>query len=111
MSAHTVSSTALRAEVNGGIKTVILTLAGSASYDAGGSVADLSSHFVSKVYGVKVLAVSPHGSAKYLAAFVPGASYAVATGKVKLHDVTAASGAEASGDLSATTWTLEATGV
>lgn len=110
MSAHTLVST-LQHETFLGIKKAVVTIAGSASYDAGGSIIDLSSLFPSKVYGAAHVAVSPHGSAKYHLAFVPGASNGPALGKVKIHDVTAASGAEASGDLSATTFTLEVTGV
>lgn len=112
MSAHTVSSTALRSEVNNGVKTVVVEVTGTASYDTGGSVADLSSHFSSKVYGAKLLAVSPHASGKYRPSFIPGSSYAVATGKVKLYDITANPGAEVTSttDLSATTFTFEVTG-
>lgn len=110
MSAHTLVST-LQEETFIGVKKATVTITGSASYDAGGSLIDLSTVFKSKVYGATQLAVSPHGSAKYQLAFIRGASDGPALGKVKIHDVTAASGAEASGDLSATTFTLEVTGV
>jgi hypothetical protein len=110
MSAHTLVST-LQEETLIGLKKAVVTATGSASYDAGGSILDLSSIFKSKVYGVTQVAVSPHGSAKYQLTFIRGASDGAALGKVKIHDITAASGAEVSGDLSATTFTLEVTGV
>jgi hypothetical protein len=110
MSAHTLVST-LQEETLIGLKKAVVTITGSASYDAGGSLVDLSTIFKSKVYGVAQIAVSPHGSAKYRTSFIRGASDGAALGKVKIHDITAASGAEASGDLSATTFTLEVTGV
>lgn len=110
MSAHSLVSV-LQVETILGIKAALVTFTGSASYDAGGSLLDLSSVFPSKVYGLAQMAVSPHGSAKYQPAFVRGASDGPALGKVKIHDVTASSGAEASGDLSATTFTAIAIGI
>lgn len=110
MSAHTLAST-LRAEVTGGIKKAVVTVTGSASYDTGGSTLDLSSIFT-LVYGVNVIAISPHASGKYNDRFIPGASYAPSTGKIKLYDTTTDPGAEVSSttDLSATTFTIEVTG-
>lgn len=110
MSAHSLVST-LQVETILGIKMALVTFTGSASYDAGGSLLDLSSVFPSKVYGLAQTAVSPHGSAKYQPTFVRGASDGPALGKVKIHDITASSGAEASGDLSATTFTALVFGV
>ena len=112
MSAHTLVSYPV-VEALLGMKKAVITITGTASYDTGGSTLDLSSLFPSKVYGLREIAVSPHGSAKYKLSFVPGSSYDPATGKIKIHDVTAASGAEVTSttDLHATTWTLEVTGV
>lgn len=110
MSAHSLVST-LQLETLFGIKVAVVTFTGSASYDAGGSILDLSTLFPSKVYGLVQAAVSPHGSAKYQPVFVRGASDGPALGKVKIHDITASSGAEASGDLSATTFTAIAIGI
>lgn len=109
MSAHTLVSTLV--QTLGDMKVAVVTFTGSASYDAGGSILDLSSIFPSKVQGLAQVAVSPHGSAKYQPTFIRGASDAPASGKVKIHDITASSGAEASGDLSATTFTAIAFGV
>lgn len=96
----------------GDIKSAIVDVAGSASYDTAGSLVDLSGIFPSKVHGVKVIAVSPHGSDKYRAVYIPGASNAPALGKLKVRDLTAASDAEVTSttDLSATTFTLEVLG-
>lgn len=105
MSAHTLASTVMN-EILFGMKVALVTVTGSASYDAGGSILDLSTIFPSKVYGAVQAAVSPHGSAKYQLAFVPGASQGPALGKIKIIDATTDPGAEASGDLSATTFTL-----
>jgi len=110
MSAHSLVST-LQLETLFGIKVAVVTFTGSSSYDAGGSTLDLSTLFPSKVYGAAQLGVSPHGSAKYQPAYVPAAQNAPSSGKVKIHDITASSGAEASGDLSATTFTALVFGV
>lgn len=110
MSAHTLASTVDTSLALGGLKVATITVTGSASYDAGGSTLDLSTIFPSKCYGLSQTGVSPHGSAKYQPTYVPAAANAPATGKVKIHDITASSGAEASGDLSATTFTFLALG-
>lgn len=92
----------------GDLKTALVTVAGTASYDTGGSIVDLSSVFPSKVYSVDVVAVSAAASSKYRGSFIPGASSGPALGKIKFNDITAASGAEVSSttDLSGTTFTL-----
>lgn len=110
MSAHALVSTKLLETVFG-TRFALVTFTGSASYDAGGSILDLSTLFPSKVYGLAQVGVSPHGSAKFQPTFVPGASDGPALGKVKIHDITASSGAEASGDLSATTFSAIVFGV
>lgn len=100
-------------------KRCLVTATLSAAYDAGGSLIDLSSAnavmlagnggFVT-VSGVQVVAVSPHGSYRYFASFVPGASLGPALGKIKLQDTGVDPCAEPTGDLSATTVTLEVYG-
>jgi len=110
MSAHSLVSSP-QIETFLGIKVALVTFTGSASYDAGGSLLDLSTIFPSRVYGLVQMAVSPHGSAKYQPVFVRGLSDGPALGMVKIHDITASSGAEASGDLSATTFTALVFGV
>lgn len=112
MSAFTyTAATAEKARSVGEIKTIIMTIAGSASYDTGGSVLDLSDLFT-KVYGVEIIGVGAAASSKYKGTFTPGASDAAATGKIKMNDITAASGAEVSSttDLSALTFVVRVTG-
>lgn len=90
-------------------KVGIFTATLPASYDAGGSVLDLSSYFT-YVHGVEVIGQATHGDDKYYATYIPAAAYAPATGKIKVRDLTAASDAEASGDLSAVVLRLRVTG-
>lgn len=92
-----------------GSKTATFTAVAPASYDAGGSVIDLSSHFT-LVHGVEVIGQPTHGNDKYYATFIPAAAYAPSTGKLKIRDLTAASDAEASGDLSAVSFVVRVTG-
>jgi len=103
MSAHT-SATLVKsippAAGGDGLKTVMGTFTGSASYDSGGSVLDVSGLFGSKVYDIQV---SP-GNADMLCNFVPGTSYATTDCKIRMDDVSG--GAEASGDLSSTPGTF-----
>lgn len=92
-----------------GGKVGIFTAVGPASYDAGGSVIDLSTNLTAdqsftSVKGVQVIGMGASASAKYWAAYITGAS--VALGKAFLRDLTAASDAEASGDLSSHTFTF-----
>lgn len=105
-------------------KSVVLTATGPASYDAGGSVLNLSSGnttltgllgeaFFTRVTGVKVVGVSPAASDRFHAAYIPAALGAPATGLIKVRDADDATAmAEVSGatDLSATTFTIEITG-
>jgi hypothetical protein len=58
-----------------GVKTVIGTMVGPASYDAGGSEVDFSAIFKSKVYS----AVAYVDDAGVRCIFVPATSYATAT--------------------------------
>jgi hypothetical protein len=112
MSAHTLASSPV-VESLVGLKKAVVTVTGCTSYETGGSALDLSSIFKSKVYGISRIGTDPHGSDKYALTYVPAASNAPATGKIKIRDLTAASDAEVTSttDLSATTWTLEVTGV
>lgn len=109
MSAHTVPTSCLTHSVlPGGLKEAVLILTPSASYDAGGSTADFSTSGnlgaalgFQKVYGVTMVAAPTAADSIYYAVGVPTAStYAAATTKVKIHDLSAASDAEASGNLS-----------
>jgi hypothetical protein len=118
MSAHTLASNP-RTEILGSLKKAIVTVTGSASYDTGGSTLDLSSIFPSKVYGARVIAVTPHASDKYREAYIAGSSNNPATGKIKLRNLaTVTTGTPGSvdevastTDLSGTTFTLEVTGL
>lgn len=103
---------------SGPIKRAVVTALGPASYDAGGSTIDLSSavsgldgaNTFTKVWGLNRLGVSAHASSKYGIAYVPAASNAPATGKIKLDDLIQATPAEFSGDASGTTFTFEIVG-
>ena len=118
MSAHTLAST-LRVEILGSLKKALVTVTGCTSYETGGSTIDLSSIFPSKVYGARVIAVTPHASDKYLATYIAGSSNNPATGKLKFRNLatvttgTPGSVDEAAStlDLSGTTFTLVVTGV
>ena len=103
-------------------KSVVLTATGPASYDAGGSVIDLSSAntvltgFVSdaafvRVTGLKVVGIGAAAADRYFCTYVPAAAGAPATGKVKVRDADDSTAmSEASGDLSTVTFTFEITG-
>jgi len=106
MSAHTLGTVVDTSLALGGLKVSLVPVTGSASYDAGGSLLDLSSIFPSKAIGAVQVATSPHASAKYRAVFIRGTSDGPTLGKLKVYDSTTDPGAEASGDLSATTFTL-----
>ncbi len=101
-----------------GQKRVILRATGPASYDAGGSVIDLSTsnsvlgkeNGFTKVYGVRQCGIGASGASIFDAKYIPAAANAPDTGKVFLRDLSAASDAEASGDLHTHTFILEATG-
>lgn len=105
-------------------KSVVLTATGPASYDAGGSIIDLSSAntvltgFVSdaafvRVTGLKQVGVGAAAADRYYCQYVPGSSGAPATGKVKVRDAddaTAMSEVAGATDLSTVTFTFEITG-
>lgn len=111
MSAHALASTVAGPSLAlGDIKTAIVTVTGSSSYDAGGSIIDLSTIFPSKAIGAAQIATAPHASAKYRAVFIRGTSDGPTLGKLKIYDNTTDPGAEASGDLSGTTFTLQVIG-
>jgi hypothetical protein len=83
-----------------GLKLAMGTCVGPASYDAGGSVIDLSSIFASKVYFVK----ANIDNADYRIQWVPGSSYATATGKLFVDNN---AGTEQSGNLATALATVE----
>lgn len=105
-------------------KSVVLTATGPASYDAAGSIIDLSSAntvltgFVSdaafvRVTGVKLVGIGAAASDRYFCTYVPAALGAPATGKVKVRDAddaTAMSEVSAAADLSAVVFHFEITG-
>lgn len=94
------------------LRRAVLVLTLPASYDAGGSALDLSALTdggFTTVYGLTKLSTAAAND-KYHYTFVPGTSYAPSTGLLKIRDLTAASDAEASGDLSAVTVTVEVVG-
>jgi hypothetical protein len=106
MSAFTFTDpTSVLHVANGDVKTALVTITGSASYDTGGSLIDLSAYFT-KVRGAQAISASTAALSKYKFTFIPGASDGAALGKLKVNDVTAASGAEVSSttDLSAGTY-------
>ena len=83
MSAFTVATAVNVAPTLAGVKIVAGTLTGTASYDTGGSIADLSSYFGDEV---RSLIVQAQGTTEYQPCFVPGASNGAALGKVFLAD-------------------------
>jgi hypothetical protein len=125
MSAFTV--TAVKSVSVGGPgaqKRAIIQCTGTASYDTGGSVLDLSSANTTLtgfnneaaftlVHGLSVVNCGTAASDKYRFQYLGAAAFAPATGVIKARDLTAASDAEVSSttDLSATTWTFEVFGV
>ncbi len=78
-----------------GVKMVMGTMTGPASYDAGGSEVDLSAIFKSKVYAM--LAYVDNAGVR--CTFVPAASYATATCKLFADDN---AGTELTGNLATT---------
>lgn len=107
----------------GASKRVILSATGPTSYDAGGSVLNVSSGNATltalrngpdaaftKVHGVRQIGVSPAASDRYHSTYVRAAEGAPATGVVKLRDMNTDDSAEPSGDLSTTTVFLEIVG-
>ena len=106
MSAHTLVLSYTMTGLPGsniGAKMACGTFTGSASYDAGGSILDLSSVFASKVY---VLQASS-GDATLSCKWVPGASNGSDVNKVFLDDD---AGTEETGNHSGTTFQWFAVG-
>ncbi len=119
MTAAFTSVTALGQNRKDKLKTVTFTAVGSALYDAGGSILDLStagglgvtSGFKKRVDGVHMLGVSAHASSKWLCTYVPAAAGAPATGKLKVDLLIQATPAEEGAtDMSGTTFTFVAFG-
>ena len=110
MSAHTGSATPLaHCVLPGGTKICVLAVTLSASYDAGGSILDLSTAgLLGAALGFQTVTAVAHAghvtaaSSKYDCVYVPAALNAPATGLIKVHDSSQAANAEASGDLHAT---------
>lgn len=96
-------------------RRAVVTAVGPASYDAGGSVIDLSALTgggFNKVHGVTLIGQGTAANDRYQPTFIHAAAYAAATGKLKVRDINATdSAAEASGDLSAVTFVLEVIGL
>lgn len=109
----------------GGMKRAIIQCTGTASYDTGGSVLNLSSTnttltgfngeaFFTYVYGLSVVNVGTAASDKYRLQYLGAAAFAPATGVIKVRDLSATDSAtevSSTTDLSATTWTFEVFGV
>jgi hypothetical protein len=85
MSAHTLVTCVKGPSAPGGDGTTWAygTFTGSAAYDAGGSILDLSSYFSNTVVA---LFATPRGDATLNAKWVPGASYGSSLNKVFLDD-------------------------
>lgn len=92
-------------------KKAIFTATSPASYDANGSVIDLSEatigsgHGFQVVYSVKVAGRPIAGAtagAGFDGIYIPAAAYDAATGKIIMSNIWQATPAEASGDLSTT---------
>jgi len=84
MSAHTVESNSTIAKIGGdGVKQTYVQITGSASYDTGGSVLDLSDYF-----GDEVRAIIPatQGTTEYQLTYIPDTGNAPSTGKVAVFD-------------------------
>jgi acyl-CoA synthetase (AMP-forming)/AMP-acid ligase II len=92
----------------GAMKMGVVLVTLPTSYDAGGSVVDFSTsglltttHGFQKVFAAIQCAQATAADDKYYATFIPAAADASATGLLKVRDLSAASDAEASGDLDA----------
>ncbi len=102
------------------LKTVTFTAVGPNTYDASGSVLDLSTAaaglgplygFKKRVDGCHMIGVSAHASSKWLCTYVPAAAGAPATGLVKVDLLIQATPAEEGAtDMHATTFTFVAFG-
>lgn len=116
------SASELSNELHGKQRRAVVLVTGTASYDTNGSVIDLSaltSGGFTKVHGAKLIGVGAHTSDKYLMTFVPAASYAAATGTIKVRNAlivtTGTPGSldeiASTTDLSALTFVFEVVGV
>ena len=84
-----------------GGKIVTGLLTGTASYDTGGSVVDLSSYFNGAIGAVVVMA---EGATDYDCQYVPASSRATATGKIFVHE--AGTQSSSTDDLSGVTFSI-----
>lgn len=124
MSAFTVTAVKMiKVGGPGGCKQAIIRCTGTASYDTGGSVLNLSSSntallalnneaYFTTVTGLAPVGVDTAASDKYRLQYVNAAADAPATGLIKARDLSAQPAAEVTSttDLSATTWTFEVFG-
>lgn len=105
MSAHTLLTAAQTGETLSGVKAVAGTFTGSASYDTGGSILDLSGYFSDEVRSIIALA---QGTVGKVCHYVPAASNAPATGELVVDD--GGTQATAADDLSGITFDFIAIG-
>lgn len=120
MSAFTIASVLGSKIDRGDLKELVISVTGTASYDTGGSVIDLSTANATlgtalgfaAVHGVERIGVTTAADDKYMFTYVRAASGAAATGLLKLRDATAASDAEVTGavSLAASTFFLRVVG-
>lgn len=83
MSAHTLVEAVQTGETLSGVKAVAGTFTGTASYDTGGSILDLSSVFSDEVRSVIALAQGTTGKVCH---YVPDTGNAPATGALVVED-------------------------
>jgi hypothetical protein len=84
MSAHTIVSVKELARNGGdGEKLSHVQITGTASYDTGGSVLDLSSYFGDEV---RAIIPSTQGTTEYQLTYIPDTGNAPATGKIAVFD-------------------------
>jgi hypothetical protein len=102
-------------DIGSNSKTSLISAVAPASYDANGSILDLSEatlgsgHGFAVVYSVKNAGLPVAGTkanSSYRATYAPATDYAAATGKVAIDHLFQATPAEASGDLSTTPGTM-----
>ena len=100
------------------------TVAGTASYDTGGSLLDLSiatlgvDNGFAVVHGVSVIGVTPAASDRYHCTYIPAAAGAPATGLIKVRDLNTTGGGGtdgvielgSTGNISTSTFIIEVTG-
>lgn len=114
MGAFTVTTTVVQKQP-GACKEATVTITGPASYDTGGSVADLShANFgsLTAVHGAHVISNTAIGDAKYQLAYIPAAAGAPGTGKFAVFDMTQHPGAEvpSTTNLSGSSWNVKVFG-